>query len=132
VDEETFCRCLLLALATKRRSMLASGESFHSAFRSMLQLALGQPSVSLLAEKMLEDFDPVFSVSPAADAMVLRGLRDRILAMRLGSETRVEFLVGPAQAGQELRRATPFAGVFKLLAKHLLGQMKLDSEEPRG
>ncbi|MBX3192899.1 MAG: hypothetical protein KF819_38295, partial [Labilithrix sp.] len=58
----------------------AEGERFHEAFRAALKYAADElPAVP--ASRMLENFDPVFGVSPEATEMLLEGERDFILSL---------------------------------------------------
>lgn len=79
----------------------AEGDRFHEAFRAALEHAVRDlPSVP--AAQMLENFDPVFGVSPEATEMLLEGERDFILAL-LNPRLRVaQFKISMDTARQEL------------------------------
>jgi hypothetical protein len=79
----------------------AEGPRFHEAFRSALKYATrALPQVP--ASDLLENFDPVFGVSPEATAMLLAGERDFILAL-LNPRLRVaQFKISRETARREL------------------------------
>ena len=81
----------------------AEGARFHEAFRAALEYALAElPAVP--AADILENFDPVFGVSPEATEMLLEGERDFILSL-LNPRLRVaQFKITRETAQRELDR----------------------------
>lgn len=79
----------------------AEGARFHDAFRSALEFAVNEQSAVPAAE-ILENFDPVFGVSPEATEMLLEGERDFILSL-LNPRLRVaQFKISRETATREL------------------------------
>jgi hypothetical protein len=93
----------------------AEGRRFHEAFRAALQFAEDElPTVP--ASRILENFDPVFGVSPEAAEMLLEGERDFILSL-LNPRLRVaQFKITRKAAEEELNRL-PEPDAFRRLAE---------------
>jgi hypothetical protein len=113
-----FYRGLLYALREKlpeqEARFEADGDAFHSAFRRMLEYAKNNaPEVP--ANEILENFDPVFGVSPEATEMLLEGERDFIVSLLNPSLQVAQFKITKAVAKTELDRL-PAADMFRKLA----------------
>ncbi|MDB4946673.1 MAG: hypothetical protein JWP97_6207 [Labilithrix sp.] len=100
----------------------AEGERFHEAFRSALEYAQSElPEVP--AAEILENFDPVFGVSPEATEMLLEGERDFILSM-LNPRLRVaQFKISRQSAKHELDQL-PAREAFRELAARFHAQLE--------
>lgn len=93
---------------------VAEGDRFHEAFRSALQYA-EQSLPEVPATEILENFDPVFGVSPEATEMLLEGERDFILSL-LNPRLRVaQFKISREVAREELAQL-PAQDAFRELA----------------
>jgi hypothetical protein len=117
-----FYRGLLCAIAERRREIVVEGDGFHAAFRDMLTSAV-EKNLDVPAAAMLENFDPVFGISPDALAMVCEGERDFILDLhsaepRRGRPSSARFKISDAEATRELGHL-PFADLFRQLAATL-------------
>jgi len=112
-----FYRGLLYALREKRAEFIADGDSFHEAFRSMLERAKEQ-GLPVPAEQLLEDFDPVFGVSPHAAEMVFTGERDFLLSLMNPRLVRATFKISDTDATEALNKLTS-ADTFRSLANDL-------------
>jgi hypothetical protein len=99
----------------------ADGDQFHAAFRSMLEFA--QANVPVVpARELLDNFDPVFGVSPEATEMLLEGERDFIVSL-LNPRLRVaQFKISKDVATKELN-SLPSADVFRKLATRFHEQL---------
>lgn len=79
----------------------AEGERFHEAFREALEFAaMTVPEVP--ASEILENFDPMFGVSPEATEMILEGERDFILSLLNPSLKLAQFKISRETAEREL------------------------------
>jgi hypothetical protein len=79
----------------------AEGERFHEAFRRALEFAQAELP-TLPAAAILDNFDPVFGVSPEATEMLLEGERDFIVSL-LNPRLRVaQFKISLDTAKREL------------------------------
>jgi hypothetical protein len=116
MNTSVFYRGLLYALRERRQKFVADGDDFHSAFREMLRAA--QRDLPRVARRMLENFDPVFGVSPEASEMVLEGERDLILSLMNPRLQTAAFKLSRAEATKELEEL-PSATLFRTLAAHL-------------
>ncbi|MGA7120428.1 MAG: hypothetical protein WBY94_10040 [Polyangiaceae bacterium] len=124
MNESVFYRGVLIALSERReRPFVAEGNSFHAAFRSMLEFAKTEPSTASAAVRMLENFDPVFGVSPEATEMLLEGERDFIVALDNPRLKVAQLKLTPVQAREELE-GLPSPEVFRKLAEHLNEQLQ--------
>jgi hypothetical protein len=93
----------------------AEGERFHEAFRAALEFAVRELPV-VPASRILENFDPVFGISPEATEMLLEGERDFILSL-LNPRLRVaQFKITRETAKSELDRL-PEHDAFRRLAE---------------
>ena len=92
----------------------AEGDRFHEAFRAALEYAARElPNVPAL--EILDNFDPVFGVSPEATEMLLEGERDFILSL-LNPRLRVaQFKITRETAKRELDQL-PEHDAFRQLA----------------
>jgi hypothetical protein len=113
-----FYRGFLLALrervTDKEPRFDAEGERFHEAFRAALEYA-AQELPDVPATEILDNFDPVFGVSPEATEMLLEGERDFILSL-LNPRLRVaQFKISRETAQHELDRL-PAQAAFRRLA----------------
>jgi len=121
MDTGVFYRGVLCALRLRRKKFVADGEAFHAAFRAMLEYAeVNAPAFP--ARRMLENFDPVFGVSPEATEMVLEGERDFILSLHNPQLRLAEFKLSEARAEEELDEL-PMPEVFRMLAERLHEQL---------
>jgi hypothetical protein len=94
----------------------AEGDRFHEAFRDALQYA-AQSLPEVPAQTILENFDPVFGVSPEATEMLLEGERDFILSL-LNPRLRVaQFKISRATATNELDRLPAHEALRKVAEK---------------
>jgi hypothetical protein len=112
-----FYRGLLFALAELRREFVAEGQVFHDAFRGMLQTAVDE-NLNVPAADLLQNFDPVFGISPEALEMILEGERDFMLSLLNPRLCTARFKIPTREAKQELNRL-PQATVFRHLAQDL-------------
>ena len=99
----------------------AEGDRFHEAFRAALEYAEEKlPEVP--ASDILDNFDPVFGVSPEATEMLLEGERDFILSM-LNPQLRVaQFKISLESAKHELDQL-PAHEAFRQLAACFLERL---------
>jgi hypothetical protein len=116
----TFYRGFLYALrervADSEPRFDAEGDRFHDAFREALEFA-AQELPEVPAAEILEDFDPVFGVSPQATEMLLEGERDFILSL-LNPRLRVaQFKISREAARHELDRLPAHATFRRLAAR---------------
>ena len=118
MDTSVFFRGVLFALRERRDNFVAEGVTFHTAFRAMLETALREPSFAAAAERMLENFDPVFGVFPEATEMLLEGERDFIVALENPRLRVAQFKLNETEAREELNEL-PAANAFRKLAAHL-------------
>jgi len=94
----------------------AEGERFHEAFRAALEYAVHELP-TMPASRILENFDPVFGVSPEATEMLLEGERDFILSL-LNPRLRVaQFKISKETAKTELDRLPEHDAVRRLAAR---------------
>lgn len=112
-----FYRGLMYALAERRTEFVAEGDPFHSAFREMLQHARTK-GLPIPADELLEDFDPMFGVSPHASDMIFEAERDFVLSLMNPRLKRAQFKIKPDAAKQALDRLDD-APVFRELAEQL-------------
>jgi hypothetical protein len=116
MNNAIFYRGLLFALCEKgHKEFDADGERFHAAFKATLEYAC-QVAPETPAKEMLENYDPVFGVSPEATEMVLEGERDFILALLNPRLEVAHFKLDPKEAGEELEEL-PSPEVFRKLAE---------------
>ncbi len=115
MDAGVFYRGILYALRERRHRFVAYGARFHNAFREMLKIAQSEFPI---AKDMLENFDPVFGVSPEASEMLLVGERDLILSLMSPTLQTAAFILSRVDATKELDDL-PSAAVFRRLAVHL-------------
>ncbi len=108
---DLFSRGLLCALAERRRSFVACGPVFHGAFRAMLEAAVVQ-QLPVPAAAWLENYDPVFGVSPEASEMLLQGHGDFVLTL---GRNMAYFGIDAQEAARELGHL-PHVDVFRALA----------------
>jgi hypothetical protein len=118
MDVSVFYRGILFALRERRDGFIAEGTKFHSAFRAMLESAIQEPAFTSAAERMLENFDPVFGVFPEASEMLVEGERDFIVALENPRLRVATFKLDKDEARSELDEL-PSAQVFRKLAAHL-------------
>lgn len=122
----TFYRGFLYALreciANEQPRFDAEGDRFHEAFRSALEYAATSlPEVP--ASRMLENFDPVFGVSPEATEMLLEGERDFILSL-LNPRLRVaQFKISQEAATQALDQL-PQSEAFRQVARRFYQRLE--------
>jgi hypothetical protein len=115
----TFYRGFLYALREafgpgQAARFAAEGDRFHDAFRSALEYAVSTfPEVP--AGEVLENFDPVFGVSPEATEMLLEGERDFILSLLNPRLQVAQFKISREVATNELDRI-PEKDAFRALA----------------
>lgn len=103
----------------------AEGDRFHEAFRAALQFAeKSLPEVP--ASEILENFDPVFGVSPEATEMVLEGERDFILALLNPRLRMAQFKISRETAKRELDQL-PAHDAFRKLAARFHEQLRVSS-----
>ena len=122
VDVTLFYRGLLFALRELRGQFIAEGAQFHTAFRGMLEAASRERPFASAAQRMLENFDPVFGVSPEATEMLLEGERDFIVTLENPRLRIARFKLGEDEAKHELDEL-PSAELFRKLAGHLHDQL---------
>lgn len=113
MSPERFNRGLLLALCERRPSFITDGDAFHNAFRIMLEAAVARKAP--IPERMLEDFDPVFGVFPAASQMILEGIRDCILNLMSPRLVMAQFRMTRSDATKALDKLDD-RDVFRALA----------------
>ncbi|HKY34559.1 MAG TPA: hypothetical protein VJN18_01360 [Polyangiaceae bacterium] len=119
MDTSVFYRGVLFALRERHRTtFIAEGTKFHAAFRAMLETAVHEPPFAAAAERMLENFDPVFGVFPEATEMLLEGERDFIVALENPRLRIAQFKLDEEEARNELNEL-PSADEFRKLAAHL-------------
>lgn len=116
-----FYRGLLYALAERRRSFVADGDDFHAAFRRMLESAR-EKGLPVPAADLLDQFDPVFGLSPHAAEMLFEGERDFILSLMNPRLVTASFKITSEDAGEALGRLDA-AHVFRVLAQDLDSQL---------
>lgn len=116
-----FYRGLLYALAERRRTFVADGDAFHAAFKRMLETASAK-RLPIPADDLLEQFDPVFGLSPHAAEMLFEGERDFILSLMNPRLVTASFKITAADAQEALGRLNA-AEVFRALATDLDSQL---------
>lgn len=94
----------------------AEGDRFHEAFRAALELAAAEHLAGVPAQEILDNFDPVFGVSPEATEMLLEGERDFILSLLNPRLQVAQFKISSDVAKRELERL-PEPDTFRLLAR---------------
>jgi hypothetical protein len=112
-----FYRGLLYALREQREGFVADGEAFHRAFREMLEVARDN-AAPIPAQELLEEFDPIFGVSPHATEMVFDGERDFILSLMNPRLVTATFKISEEDAREALNRLDA-AETFRALAADL-------------
>ena len=112
-----FYRGLLYALREKRHEFIADGDEFHGAFRAMLERAKEQ-HLPVPADELLDEFDPVFGVSPHATEMIFSGERDFLLSLMNPRLVKASFKITQSDAEEALNKLT-LAPIFRMLAKDL-------------
>jgi hypothetical protein len=117
----TFYRGFLYALrervADSESRFDAESERFHDAFRTALEFAVRE----MLDVPALDNFDPVFGVSPEATEMLLEGERDFILSFpRLGV---AQFKISRETAKRELDQL-PQHGAFRRLGERFYEHLR--------
>jgi hypothetical protein len=124
----TFYRGFLYALRERIADgrFAAEGERFHHAFRVALEYAVTElPDVP--AAEILDNFDPVFGVSPEATEMLLEGERDFILSL-LNPRLRIaQFKITREVASEELEQL-PEHAAFRSLAARFYDQLQTAAE----
>jgi hypothetical protein len=116
-----FYRGLLYALAERRSSFVADGDAFHAAFKHMLEAAQAK-GLPVPAEDLLDQFDPVFGLSPHAAEMLFEGERDFILSLMNPRLVTASFKISKEDAREALARLNA-AETFRVLATDLDGQL---------
>ena len=109
-----FYRGLLYALAERRSEFVADGEPFHQAFRQMLEDAKSK-HLPVPADELLDEFDPMFGMSPHATEMLFEGERDFILSLMNPRLVTATFKITPSDAREALDRLDA-ADTFRQLA----------------
>lgn len=120
-----FYRGLLYALGERRDQFVADGEAFHRAFLGMLEMAKSK-NLPVPADELIDEFDPVFGVSPHAAQMVFEGERDLILSLMNPRLVTAQFKITKGDAKAALDRLDD-APTFRVLAAHLDEQLRLDA-----
>lgn len=92
----------------------AEGDRFHDAFRAALELA-AEEHLAVPAQEILDNFDPVFGVSPEAAEMLLEGERDFILSLLNPRLQIAQFKISSEVAKRELDQL-PENAAFRRLA----------------
>ena len=118
MDDDTFYRGVLLALCEKGRPKFpADGDTFHKAFRAMLEYAV-TVAPALPVKHMMRNYDPIFGVHRDATAMVLEGERGFILSLDNPRLRTACFKLAKEDASAELSEM-PEAKIFRELAARL-------------
>jgi hypothetical protein len=112
-----FYRGLLYALREKRQDFLADGDRFHEAFRHMLEEAKVK-KLPVPADELLEEFDPVFGVSPHATEMLFEGERDFIISLMNPRLVTASYKISEDEAREALDKLDA-AATFRTLASDL-------------